>query len=141
VNGDTLIEALDLPAGALAAGNNFVNTVVADGLAYAGAPTWGTFLGGTGLDSANPFDNGLSANLYLFGQTGTEEASAAELGTFARAMTVDGRALTVTVFQDENGIWDVKISAQVLAVPEADTYAMFLAGLGLMGFVARRKQA
>lgn len=29
----------------------------------------------------------------------------------------------------------------VAAVPEPETYAMFLAGLGLMGFVARRKQA
>lgn len=29
----------------------------------------------------------------------------------------------------------------VAAVPEADTYAMFLAGLGLMGFIARRRMS
>jgi len=29
---------------------------------------------------------------------------------------------------------------EVAAVPEPETYAMFLAGLGLMGFVARRKK-
>lgn len=29
----------------------------------------------------------------------------------------------------------------VFAVPEADTYAMFLAGLGLLGFAARRRKA
>jgi len=28
----------------------------------------------------------------------------------------------------------------VAAVPEPETYAMFLAGLGAMGFVARRRQ-
>lgn len=31
------------------------------------------------------------------------------------------------------------LSSNVAAVPEAETYAMMLAGLGLMGFVARRK--
>lgn len=33
------------------------------------------------------------------------------------------------------------LATTVAAVPEPETYAMFLAGLGLMGFVARRKQA
>lgn len=32
-------------------------------------------------------------------------------------------------------------NANVAAVPEAETYAMLLVGLGLMGFVARRKSA
>jgi len=32
------------------------------------------------------------------------------------------------------------ITAAAQAVPEPETYAMFLAGLGLMGFLARRKQ-
>jgi hypothetical protein len=31
-------------------------------------------------------------------------------------------------------------NVSVAAVPEAETYAMFLAGLGLMGFVARRRK-
>ncbi len=33
------------------------------------------------------------------------------------------------------------ITTSVAAVPEPETYAMFLAGLGLMAFVARRKQS
>lgn len=33
------------------------------------------------------------------------------------------------------------VSLQVTPVPEADTYAMLLAGLGLMGFVVRRRNA
>lgn len=35
---------------------------------------------------------------------------------------------------------DVAITFQVTAVPEPETYAMMLAGLGLMGFVARRRK-
>ena len=33
------------------------------------------------------------------------------------------------------------IGWQVTAVPEADTWAMLLAGLGLVGFAARRRTA
>lgn len=33
------------------------------------------------------------------------------------------------------------VSLQVTPVPEADTYAMLLAGLGMIGFVARRRQS
>jgi hypothetical protein len=33
------------------------------------------------------------------------------------------------------------VNLQVLAVPEADTYAMLLAGLGLIGFIGRRRKA
>ncbi|SEA62342.1 PEP-CTERM sorting domain-containing protein [Nitrosospira multiformis] len=37
-----------------------------------------------------------------------------------------------------NGVNDFYLQAQI--VPEPETYAMFLAGLGLMGFMAKRKQ-
>jgi hypothetical protein len=37
------------------------------------------------------------------------------------------------------GMYTYAATAQM--VPEAETYAMFLAGLGLMGFVARRRRA
>lgn len=41
----------------------------------------------------------------------------------------------------DSSIWKngVSISATALPVPEADTYAMLLAGLGLVGFMARRR--
>jgi hypothetical protein len=45
------------------------------------------------------------------------------------------------------GLWIVKSLmtgriryGQTLAVPEAQTYAMLLAGLGLVGFMARRRK-
>lgn len=40
-----------------------------------------------------------------------------------------------------NGALSYLTNAPVVAVPEADTWAMMLLGLGFMGFVARRKQA
>nr|WP_229258009.1 PEP-CTERM sorting domain-containing protein [Duganella margarita] len=44
---------------------------------------------------------------------------------------------------NQPGVWatvnNLHLSAAVTAVPEPETYAMLLAGLGLMGFVARRK--
>lgn len=123
--------------GGKSGGNNYLNTNANDGVAYAG--NWGTRQGGHGLDSANVLINGFNTNLYLFGQSSTDVANLPDMGTFSQAMSIDGQALTVTVFQDANGAWDVKVSTQVAAVPEADTYAMFLAGLGLVGFAARRR--
>jgi hypothetical protein len=39
------------------------------------------------------------------------------------------------------GVWSGGGIPAVAAIPEPDTYALLIAGLGLMGFVARRKQA
>jgi hypothetical protein len=38
------------------------------------------------------------------------------------------------------GVWSGGGIPAVAAIPEPDTYALLIAGLGLMGFVARRKQ-
>ena len=45
----------------------------------------------------------------------------------------------VTASLDSKG--DLTFSAPVAAVPEADTYAMLLAGLGAMGVIVRRRRA
>ena len=56
-----------------------------------------------------------------------------------------GTALTVTPYT--GSAWNLSstgvlnYTSAVAAVPEADTSAMMLAGLGLMGFVARRRRA
>jgi hypothetical protein len=39
------------------------------------------------------------------------------------------------------GVLTYSTAAPVVLVPEADTWAMMMLGLGFMGFVARRKQA
>lgn len=60
--------------------------------------------------------------------------------TFADAVAFNGNefALHVQNIGEENGgsAWYVNTSP----VPEVDTYAMLMAGLGLMGFVARRRR-
>lgn len=40
-----------------------------------------------------------------------------------------------------NGFLSLQYAAVTVAVPETETYAMLLAGLGIMGFVARRNKA
>ncbi len=70
--------------------------------------------------------------------TGNETVSFT--ATFADAVAFNGNefALHVQGLTDEQGgsAWYVNTSP----VPEVDTYAMLMAGLGLMGFVARRRK-
>lgn len=43
-------------------------------------------------------------------------------------------------FAGKTGVWNVQGTAAVAAVPEASTYGMMLAGLGLVGFAVRRRK-
>lgn len=83
-----------------------------------GPVTWGSF------------DQSLGVVKFLGGATVTSRLTsdvyANQFGASAFALTSNG-ALTYT--------------NAVAAVPEADTWAMLLAGLGLMGFIARRRTA
>jgi hypothetical protein len=70
----------------------------------------------------------------------TRPATNGKLTQTVKTQYMQGPANTV------GDVWNLSSSgaltytaAAVAAVPEADTSAMFLAGLGLMGFVARRR--
>jgi len=58
------------------------------------------------------------------------------------------RSLTYSSLNIWGGVWDaasfssrLSVLPVAAAVPDPETYAMFLAGLGLMGFAARRRKA
>lgn len=54
--------------------------------------------------------------------------------------TAASNTLNLYYFDSNNGDNIGSIIANVSAVPEPETYAMFMAGLGLMGFMARRRK-
>lgn len=51
-----------------------------------------------------------------------------------------GDVITKVVFSSSSNAFETDNHAFIAAVPEPETYAMLLAGLGLMGVVARRKR-
>lgn len=59
--------------------------------------------------------------------------------TFTNVTSVRFNAVSGHNFYLDNIV--VNTNASVAAVPEPETYAMFLAGLGLLGFAQRKKQA
>lgn len=68
----------------------------------------------------------------------TTSVSASNIAAGSHTLTFTG--LNPTKAYDTSAFVD-NIKMNVSAVPEADTYAMLLAGLGLIGFVARRRKA
>jgi hypothetical protein len=100
-------------------------------------------------DAPVSFSNGggpTGAFEFRFDLTGPQQArltaneTVSFTATFADAVTFNGNefALHVQNIGEANGgsAWYVNTSP----VPEVDTYAMMLAGLGLMGFVAHRRR-
>jgi hypothetical protein len=81
-----------------------------------------------------PFDN--AGLLFTFGSQGYE-------GNVYQANSGNGLAFVTTAPVGLSaGSWNSERAMStysVAAVPEPGTYAMMLAGLGLMGFIARRK--
>lgn len=52
---------------------------------------------------------------------------------------IAGRYVEIVAYNE--GSWTALQSAVITAVPEPETYAMLLTGLGLMGYVARRRKS
>ena len=105
--------------------------VVANGSAYsaAGSTTYWFDNIGTSLQNNLPFSVMVDAN---------------EVANFGLVATGGTQfSLTPIAYTEAAGQWSFQggnLNYAVAAVPEADTYAMLLAGLGLVGFMARRRQ-
>lgn len=110
-------------------------SVSTGGLAFAESSsaynTNGTYNGILG-DTTGTLDSDL--NVWTF--TG---AAASGLTKTVRAQYATGEGFNPYFNLSSNGA--LTYTAAVAAVPEADTWAMLLAGLGLMGFIARRRTA
>jgi len=138
---DGVKQAATIFGGYAPAANGFISTPADDtyavtsdtnGAAYAGN-SGNNFLGKT-VDTTNVL--GGSSFMYLLAPTTLAASAGAAINQ--QLLAFDGREIVAkTYFQD--GAWRLNIAA-VAAVPEPETNAMFLAGLGLMGFIARRRR-
>jgi hypothetical protein len=115
--------------GAVADGASFA-TSLTGGSAYAGVgPALGTAgkIGNFGGDTNALIGTNMSVfNIVRNGTSGVTEATATKL--------------SVAGFNPYFNMSNTGALTYVAAVPEADTSAMMLAGLGLMGFIARRRR-
>ncbi|WP_323003004.1 PEP-CTERM sorting domain-containing protein [Denitromonas sp.] len=116
--------------GASYATDDAVVTTAADGVAYAGSAAWGNATLYPGLN----FNAGLGEAIALAVLYGNNTVAAE-----AKAFTLNGGALQASTYLAQDG-YHLQIAA-VPAVPEPETYAMLLAGLGLVGSIARRRRA
>lgn len=87
----------------------------------------------------------IGVNIDLFDASNTLVASdtfAGVLADFAHSTFASGLAAgTYTLVASGNGIRDSSLDISLtLAVPEPETYALLLAGIGAVGFAARRRK-
>lgn len=104
------------------------------GAAYAGsANAYGSTgkIKGQGYDSSNPLDTSMQILQLLSGATATAPITTTVLGSTEGTYSFSMSSAGVLSF-------NVPVTS---AVPEADNYAMLLAGLGVVAALARRRKA
>lgn len=106
-------------------------TTAADGDAY-GAQYGNNFFGSVASMDNTGLLGGAVNMAVLYGSS--------TLAPMGKAFTMDGQQIEARTYLADDGQWHLQIGA-VAAVPEPETYAMLLAGLGLIGAVARRRRA
>lgn len=116
--------------GQIGAGNSLIVTDPTI-VAYAGSAQWGSNWGNR-FNGTSTGLIGSDLGMYLLSQTSGTFANRLNPSSYS-AITQGGNP--VVAHLDMNG------NLMIAAVPEAETYAMMLAGLGLVGFmVARRRK-
>lgn len=116
--------------------------------------TFSTFTGGVQAIGGNFFGSDISGLFSAgdvtlvatdsLGATSSQTIVAATVSSFLGFVSTGSiTSLVLSAVQPVSPLWptaDNLTLARVAAVPEAQTYAMMLAGLGLMGFMARRRR-
>lgn len=131
VNLDGMISGLNAAMPGTAVADN-LSTVIQGASTSGYAGTFGSNWGGWFNLSSTSAGVGDSLNLYSF--TAVSSGSAAVAAPITQ-LAFDGVSYKATFTSNGLSI------AAVSAVPEADSWVMLLAGLGLMGFIARRRTA
>lgn len=98
--------------------------------------------------SAGQLDFKFEGNTGLYAyNVGNNWAPKTSIGLIGTDMTIKGSTYAYVIGYNDSagsatlGDWDdFVIGVNVAPIPEPETYAMLLAGLGLMGFVARRRK-
>ena len=106
----------------------------------------GAFAQLASVDGTGPF-TAFGGNV-LFNFSGATQVNFAQTGLYASVLAPNalitsnsGHIQGLVIAKDWNGNLEAQpgVAPMLLAVPEPETYAMMLAGLGLIGFVARRR--
>lgn len=91
-------------------------------------------IGGVRLPSSVAFNGGAPLSVV-----DPDASTSPSFLTFSN-LSLIGSDLSITLSRGDRWIFVDEISFNTSAVPEPETYAMFLAGLGLMGAVSRRRR-
>ena len=71
----------------------------------------------------------------------SDPAGSAPFAFVANGLSFTGNDLSVTIHRSNAWVFLSEVEFNVSPVPEPETYAMLLAGLGLIGFAVRRRKA
>jgi hypothetical protein len=91
----------------------------------------------TNFPSTNP---GVGNAGFVF-RLDDAQAAAAQAAAFGAGFATNRIGLTATATNATGGLETFFVSQSVAAIPEPETYAMLLSGLGLLGFIARRRRS
>jgi hypothetical protein len=113
--------------------DNSIIVTDSSAVAYAGSAQWGSNWG-TAFNGVSTGTIGDDLGVYLLSQTSGAFAVRNSASVYEALTWSNGTPVYANLDMDGN--------LMIAAVPEAETYAMMLAGLGLVGFmVARRRKA